>query len=84
MSENTNKKHSKAYSNAVALKKKYSSYNAVALRILQEKYGFTKIYIYQSITGDRVGTVPDKLKQEYYELKAKQEKEQEKFINANK
>lgn len=65
-------------------KKKYSSYNQVAIRILREKYGISRNYVVKSITGDRVGTFCDTIKKEYYELKAKEEKAQEEFVNSNK
>jgi len=51
-------------------KPKKANYNADAIKILKEKYGFQYDYIRKSISGDRVGLVPEKLKKEYNQLDA--------------
>ena len=43
-------------------------YNEDAIRILQERHGYTKNYIRMSISGDRVGIMPDRLKKEYHQM----------------
>lgn len=58
-------------------KKKYrarKSYNEEAVRILQERHGYTKHYIRMSISGDRVGLMPSRIKKEYYQMATAAEK----------
>lgn len=48
--------------------KKERKYNTVVIDLLKEKYGFTRNYIQMSIRGDRVGTIPKRIKEEYHQL----------------
>lgn len=48
--------------------KKERKYNTVVIDRLKERYGFTRNYIQMSIRGDRVGTIPTKIKEEYHQL----------------
>lgn len=49
-------------------KKKTTNYNDVVINELRERYGFTRNYILMSIRGDRVGTFPTKIKDEYHQM----------------
>ena len=51
-------------------KPKKANYNADAIEILKQKYGVQYDYIRKSISGDRVGLLPQKLKKEYNQLDA--------------
>lgn len=46
-------------------KQNYKQYNGDAIEALVKKYDLSAYYIRQSINGNRVGIVPDKLKKEY-------------------
>lgn len=46
-------------------RKKKSLYNTEILTELQNKYGFGRDYILKSIRGERVGTIPIKIQEEY-------------------
>lgn len=43
-------------------------YNLLVVDALSEKYGLSKYYIKQSISGNRKGKTPETLKAEYLEL----------------
>jgi hypothetical protein len=45
-----------------------SSYNREVLEIIVERHGYSFDYIRKSIRGDRVGIIPDILKNEYNKL----------------
>lgn len=60
--------------------KKKTFYNQDILLILKEKYGFGYDYIRKAIAGERVGTVPLQMKEEYDKL----EKEAKRAINLKK
>lgn len=49
-------------------RKKKSLYNTEILIELQNKYGFGRDYILKSIRGERVGTIPIKIQEEYKAL----------------
>ena len=49
-------------------RKKKSLYNTEILTELQNKYGFGRDYILKSIRGERSGTVPIKIQEEYKAL----------------
>lgn len=49
-------------------RKKKSDYNTEILTQLQNKYGFGRNYILKSIRGERVGTIPIKIQEEYKTL----------------
>lgn len=49
-------------------------YHEEMIRILHEKYGFTKDYIRKSLRGDRVGIMPDRIKKEYNAMVAASQK----------
>ncbi|MGJ1433763.1 hypothetical protein ACR79M_19450 [Sphingobacterium spiritivorum] len=49
-------------------KKKQDNYNDAVINELRLKYGFTRNYVIMSIRGDRVGTFPTKIKDEYHQL----------------
>lgn len=49
-------------------RKKKSVYNAEILTALKNKYGFKQDYILKSIRGERVGTIPIKIQEEYKAL----------------
>lgn len=49
-------------------RKKKSLYNTEILIELQNKYGFGRDYILKSIRGERVGTIPIKIQEEYNTL----------------
>lgn len=53
---------------------KRKTYNTAAIKMIAEKYDVTPRYIRQSITGDRKGIFPDKLKAEYKMAAAEVEK----------
>lgn len=44
------------------------SYNREVLEIIVERHGYSFDYIRKSIRGDRVGIIPDILKDEYNKL----------------
>jgi len=44
---------------------KRKNYNADILNVLREKFGYSVDYIRKALRGDRVGEMPDTLKQEY-------------------
>lgn len=45
-----------------------SYYHEDAIRILHERHGYTKQYIRMSISGTRVGIMPDRIKKEYQQM----------------
>ena len=47
---------------------KKRNYNDAVIEELRAKYGFTRNYIIMSIRGDRTGTVPTKIADEYKQL----------------
>lgn len=47
------------------LRQKKTNYNEEIIKALIEKYGFKRDYIYKSIRGERVGTYPLKIQEEY-------------------
>lgn len=49
-------------------KKKQANYNDAVINELRERYGFTRSYILKSIRGERVGTFPIKIKDEYHQM----------------
>ena len=49
-------------------RKKKSVYNTELLIQLKNKYGFTRDYILKSIKGERTGTIPIKIQEEYKSL----------------
>lgn len=49
-------------------KKKKSSYNDTIIEQLMIKYGFGRDYILKSIKGDRSGTIPIRIQEEYKTL----------------
>ncbi|WP_336834378.1 hypothetical protein [Sphingobacterium siyangense] len=49
-------------------KKKPDNYNTVILTELKAKYGFTISYIQKSIRGERTGTIPTQIQEEYKKL----------------
>lgn len=49
-------------------KKKQENYNDAVINELKAKYGFTRNYVIMSIRGDRVGTFPTKIKDEYHQM----------------
>lgn len=55
-------------------KKTRSNYNEEILKQLMKKYGFTKSYIQKSIRGDRTGTIPLKIQEEYKALDSETKK----------
>ncbi|TWP23496.1 hypothetical protein ETU10_07170 [Apibacter muscae] len=48
--------------------RKNKIYNQEALQELQKKYGFTRDYIIKSIKGERIGTYPLRIQEEYKQL----------------
>lgn len=50
------------------------NYNGEILKVLITKYGFGKNYIQKSIRGDRKGTIPLKIQEEYYALERESKK----------
>lgn len=48
--------------------KKERKYNTMVIDGLIKKYGFTRNYILKSIRGERVGTFPTRIKEEYHRL----------------
>lgn len=46
-------------------KTKKNTYNEDIIIELQKKYGFKKNYIQKAIRGDRTGTIPLKIQEEY-------------------
>ena len=46
-------------------KRKRETYNEDVLIALKKKYGFTRNYIVMSIRGDRTGTLPLQIAEEY-------------------
>jgi hypothetical protein len=62
------------------LTKKKTFYNQDILDIIKERYGFGYDYIRKSIAGERVGTIPLQMKEEYEKL----EKEAKRAINIKK
>ena len=51
-------------------KKKNQKYNDEVIEALISKYGFKANYIRMSIRGERVGTIPIKIQEEYKKLDA--------------
>lgn len=49
-------------------RKKKSVYNTEILIELKNKYGFSRDYILKSIKGERTGTIPIKIQEEYKAL----------------
>jgi hypothetical protein len=47
---------------------KRNNYNPQILQHLKDRYGFKPNYIRASIRGERCGTIPSKLKEEYLRL----------------
>lgn len=56
-------------------------YHEDVIRILHEKYGYTKDYVRKSIRGDRVGLMPDRLKREYNQMVAASKKAVQEVAN---
>lgn len=50
------------------LRQKKTNYNEEIIQELLKKYGFKRDYIYKSIRGERVGTIPIRIQEEYNEL----------------
>ena len=50
------------------LNKKKNNYNEEVLNELINKYGFKKNYIQKAIRGERTGTIPLKIQEEYKSL----------------
>lgn len=48
--------------------KKKNTYNAVIIKELIAKYGFGRDYIQKSIRGERTGTIPLRIAEEYEKL----------------
>lgn len=48
--------------------KKERKYNTIVIDDLKSRYGFTRNYIQMSIRGDRKGTIPTQIKDEYHRL----------------
>lgn len=48
--------------------KKITKYNSDILEYLQVKFGYSKVYVYKSLKGDRTGLIPDAIKKEYTRL----------------
>lgn len=60
-------------------KQNYRTYDPEVIDDLHKLHGYTKHYIRMSITGDRVGIMPDRIKKQYHSMvnaakKARQEK----------
>lgn len=49
-------------------RQKKANYNEEIILALISKYGFKRDYIYKSIRGERVGTIPIKIQEEYKTL----------------
>lgn len=49
-------------------RQKKANYNEEVIQALINKYGFKRDYIYKSIRGERVGTAPLKIQEEYKTL----------------
>ncbi len=49
-------------------RKKKHNYNDTVIDELRGKYGYTKNYIIMSIRGDRKGTIPTRIQDEYNQL----------------
>lgn len=62
-------------------KQKRPIYNEVIISALKEKYGFTSSYIRMSIRGDRTGTIPIKIQEEYKQLEREAKQAVNKKIN---
>lgn len=56
-------------------------YHEDAIRILHERHGYTKNYIRMSISGDRVGLMPDRIKKEYHQMVAASKKAVQEVAN---
>lgn len=48
--------------------KKNNTYNATIIKELMMKYGFKRDYIQKSIRGERTGTIPLRIAEEYENL----------------
>lgn len=46
-------------------KAEYKQHNVDAIQALVEKFGLSSYYIRQSVNGNRVGIVPDRIRKEY-------------------
>jgi hypothetical protein len=60
-------------------KQNYGKFDTEVIQDLQELHGYSNNYIRMSITGDRVGIMPDRIKKQYHSmanaaLKAREEK----------
>ena len=62
-------------------KQKRVIYNEDVIKALKDKYGFTTNYIRMSIRGDRTGTIPLQIQEEYKKAAAEAKKAAEKRIN---
>lgn len=63
---------------------KRNTYNTALIKKIADKYDVTTRYVRQSLTGDRTGIFPDKMKSEYKSASIELEKanaETEKKIN---
>lgn len=49
-------------------RKKKNNYNDTVIEELKAKYGYTYNYIIMSIRGDRKGTIPTRIQDEYNQL----------------
>ncbi|WP_298307171.1 hypothetical protein [Flavobacterium sp.] len=63
------------------LTKKKTNYNEEILNELIKKYGFKKNYIQKAIRGERTGTIPLKIQEEYNTLLKESKKTIIKKIN---
>jgi hypothetical protein len=60
-------------------KQNYGKFDTEVIQDLQELHGYSNNYIRMSITGDRVGIMPDRIKKQYHSMvnaakKAKEDK----------
>lgn len=50
------------------MRSKRIEYNGLVVKELIERYGFKRNYILMSIRGDRDGTIPRRIREEYHML----------------
>ena len=55
-------------------KQKKGIYNDDIIKVLKNRYGFTRDYILKSIRGDRVGIIPTQIQEEYKKLNTEAKK----------
>ena len=55
-------------------KQKKSIYNDDVIKVIIERYGFKRNYILKSIRGERSGTIPLKIQEEYKKLNSEAKK----------